>query len=163
MSSLLVCSRLVYTPKGVIEFFDLQVCDIILKNEECCCHQVRYGQILSTTSCAAWVGFLELCARGADGSALGAPDFLALTNQFPVVFLHSVPQLRPSQRDEARRYGQSNIVLQFRTRRASRFMKHSVLVVVLDELRIEHAELTYCFCVSRNVIKCCSAVSFHGE
>mmetsp|Transcript_35388 Transcript_35388/g.67696 ORF Transcript_35388/g.67696 Transcript_35388/m.67696 type:complete len:200 (+) Transcript_35388:310-909(+) len=65
--------------------------------------KVRYGQILSTTSCAAWVGFLELCARGADGSALGAPDFLALTNQFPVVFLHSVPQLRPSQRDEARR------------------------------------------------------------
>ena len=48
---------------------------------------------------AAWFGFADLCAR-----ALGAADYLALTERYGALLLADVPLLTPDKRNEARRF-----------------------------------------------------------
>lgn len=47
----------------------------------------------------AWLGFGDLCAR-----ALGAADYLALTERYHSLILSGVPLLTPDKRNEARRF-----------------------------------------------------------
>jgi len=47
----------------------------------------------------AWFGFEDLCAR-----ALGAADYLALTDRYDTLILSGVPKLTPDKRNEARRF-----------------------------------------------------------
>jgi cell division protein ZapE len=49
-------------------------------------------------SCAAFT-FFELC-----GEALGPPDYLAIAKAYRTVFISGVPKLKPSQRNEAKRF-----------------------------------------------------------
>jgi cell division protein ZapE len=47
----------------------------------------------------AWFEFADLCER-----ALGAADYLALTERYPALILDGVPLLTPDKRNEARRF-----------------------------------------------------------
>ncbi len=48
---------------------------------------------------AAWFGFEDLCGR-----ALGAADYLALTERYHTIIVDDVPMLTPDKRNEARRF-----------------------------------------------------------
>eukprot|EP01047_Picozoa_sp_COSAG01_P059190 COSAG01_NODE_7075_length_3364_cov_16.109648_1_plen_226_part_00 len=63
---------------------------------------VLFGRQLTVPRCAggvAWVEFEDIC-----GSAVGAPDYVALAVHFHTVFLCGVPQLSRARRDRARRF-----------------------------------------------------------
>ena len=66
---------------------------------------VAFGRRLhvrQTAGDACWFAFDELC--GARAGAMGAADFLALARAYRTVYLSGLPVLRPSMRNEARRF-----------------------------------------------------------
>ena len=52
---------------------------------------------------SARFSFDELCRRHPDGTSLGAPDFVALSEAYSTVFVSGLRPLRPHEREEARR------------------------------------------------------------
>lgn len=48
---------------------------------------------------AAWLSFADLCEQ-----PLGAQDYLALARHYKIIFLHSLPRLKPENRNEAKRF-----------------------------------------------------------
>jgi peroxisome-assembly ATPase len=63
---------------------------------------VRMGRLVhipKATSNCAWIDFMALC-----GAPLGAADYLAICERFPVLIVDKVPQLNASRFNEARRF-----------------------------------------------------------
>ncbi|WP_199671176.1 cell division protein ZapE [Salinibius halmophilus] len=64
--------------------------------------QVSFGRTVQVTRLndrCAWFSFSELCYQ-----PLGAADFIALCERFPVIIIDNVPQLDANHLDEARRF-----------------------------------------------------------
>lgn len=63
---------------------------------------VVYGRQVPVPRCtdnAAWFSFSELCS-----AALGPADYLAVAREFETVFVHNIPELNMTKRDQARRF-----------------------------------------------------------